>query len=263
MLPQVLDSILCQSYPLDELVVIFDNCSDESRELVVNKLEGRLRLNATNVRFNNVSKSLNRGYELVTNELVVAFVAHWIVPCNFLSLLVDSYMTGGVDLVSYSGGLWLTSKSTIRKFGPLHTYGHCEENEYIMRVALRGGKVKIFNLQRVPLPKHVYPSWRKKNVRRDLEYGLMKGTLLREYWPEVRIVSGETAEFVGKWFGSVVQNKTRFLLADLPYSLMCFFAGRPIPLASISGLIFGYLLPLQSTKLSHPKKVDVLTLSGK
>ena len=182
---EVLDSIASQILPIDELIVVLDACTDNSRQVVESR-KSRLTLVIFERDVRNVSSNFNFGLSKATYDLIVFFGSHWVVPPNYTRELVRNYSDGQWDLVSYSRGLWVLSKSTVSKYGMLHPFGHAEEHEYIHRIRSRGGRV----LELEGDPKYgggaskvrrVYGKHRTRAYTRDLVYGMMMAQIYRTY----------------------------------------------------------------------------------
>jgi len=183
---EVFASIASQQLPLSELIVILDACTDNSRQVAESwKAKIPMVIFERNVR--NVSSNFNFGLAKATYDLIVFFGSHWAVPPSFTLELATRYLEGGWEIVSYSTGLWILSKATVRKYGLLHPFGHAEEHEYIHRIRSRGGRIlelggdpRSPNHRYAPV-KRVYGTRRRRAYTRDLVYGMMMAQIYRTY----------------------------------------------------------------------------------
>src|SRR2546428_8513115 len=116
----VLGAIDSQSRRPDEVILVFDRCSDESEEIA----RGRGYVSLV-VDYGNTGASVQAGIDRATNETIVLFDGNTLVPSNYVERLVATCQSTGADLVEWHGGLMLVTKSTLRRDGHLSTIGRC------------------------------------------------------------------------------------------------------------------------------------------
>ena len=141
-----------------------------------------------------------------------------------------------------------------QKFGLLHPYGHDEPDEYMMRVALRGGKVAFILPATADYKAHgfdvIHPLWRRKDHRRAMQYMFMRARLFKEYFPMLR---GNLYWYYYKWYGDVLSPSValRRLFLETPSSIALLFAGRAHGVARILGFAIGLVVNSDSTDLGR------------
>src|SRR6266566_5375357 len=132
-LQKVLWSIRHQTLPLDELILVFDRCTDES-ELVADGPEfKKMRIDA-----GSMSRAVRAGIGAARNDCFVVFDANTLVPSNYVSGLVTTLQTRSADVVEWHGGMLALTRSTLERFGPFSDL-HLWTLEYFVRVKRLGG----------------------------------------------------------------------------------------------------------------------------
>lgn len=162
-LPRVLGSIDSQSRRPDEVILVFDRCSDGSEEIA--RARGHVSLA---VGYGNTGASVRAGIDRATNEIIVLFDGNTLVPSDYVEKLVAAWHATGADLVEWHGGLLLVTKSALRRYGPFSTMA-LWTLEYSHRVKASGGTVAHLKGPFVRLK----PSPFRRNVRYGFDYAVL------------------------------------------------------------------------------------------
>lgn len=159
-LDDVLNSVKEQTHPPDELVLVFDRCTDQSRQVARERASQEVV-----VDFGNTGAAVRAGIERARFGTIVLFDGNTLVPPTYLELLLREFAKTRADITEWHGGMMLLPKSTVEKFGPpsekaLWTL------ELFLRVKARGGIVVHLNGPFVRLK----PSPLRRNFRYGLDY---------------------------------------------------------------------------------------------
>src|SRR2546422_2841683 len=114
----VLGAIDSQSRPPDEVILVFDRCSDRSEDIATGR--GYVALV---VDYGNTGASVQAGIDLATNETIVLFDGNTVVPSNYVERLVATWQSTRADLVEWHGGAMLVTKSKLRRDRALSAIG--------------------------------------------------------------------------------------------------------------------------------------------
>jgi|SRR2546426_5427411 len=149
-LNQVLKSVADQTHVLDEIVLVFDRCTDSSQQ-VPRPLSTRDLV----VDFGNTGNAVRGGIESATFDTIILFDGNTWVPRDYVERLLRSFANTRADITEWHGGLMLLPKATVDSFGPpsgraLWTL------ELFLRVKAGGGTVvhlkgEFARLKRSPL----------------------------------------------------------------------------------------------------------------
>ena len=166
-LGEVLDSVLRQTRPLDELVLVFDRCTDGSRTVA-----RRGPHEEVVVDLGNTGEAVRVGIERAHFAVVVLFDGNTRVPLNYVEELLRGYAATGPDILEWHGGLMLLPKSTVERFGPpsgkaLWTL------ELFLRIKAQGGKVVHL--------KGPFVRLRPSPLHRNFRYGIDYADLSWQY----------------------------------------------------------------------------------
>ncbi len=119
LLPGAIDSILAQTFPDFELIVVDDNSPDETPQVVAGIADPRIRYvrNEPNLR---LPRALNRGFSLARGQYLT-----WTSDDNFyaptaIERMVDTLRTGEADLVYADYYLFSEVDAAGRPFDPHH-----------------------------------------------------------------------------------------------------------------------------------------------
>jgi len=208
----VLGAIDSQSRPPDEVILVFDRCSDRSEDIA----RGRGYV-ALEVDYGNTGASVQAGIDRATNETIVLFDGNTVVPSNYVERLVATWQSTGADLVEWHGGLMLVTKSTLRRYGAFSTMA-LWTLEFFHRIKKSGGTL-------VPL-KGPFVRLKPSPIRRNVQYGLDYAVLSERYGlaPFFRIgtKSGlipDTVATLGTIFGYVRYRRLLAALGRVPAGL--------------------------------------------
>jgi len=157
-LDRVLDAIERQSRPLDELVLVFDACTDGSEPRFRDRAD-----RAISVRVRNTSAAVRAGIAAASNPLLVLLDGNTVVPEDCVERLVGTLERERADLVEWHGGVMLVPRPTLGTFGPFSDM-HLWTLEYFLRVEGMGGKVVRLRGSHRRL--------RRSPLTRNLRYGL-------------------------------------------------------------------------------------------
>ena len=159
-LQEVLDSVARQTRPVDELIIVFDRCTDGSREVAL-----RLPHEEITVDLGNTGAAVRVGLERARYSTVVLFDGNTRVPPDYVEGLLKGYAATNADILEWHGGLMLLPNRTIERFGP-PTDRALWTLEFFLRVEARGGKVVHLKgpfLRLKPSPLH-------RNFRYGIDY---------------------------------------------------------------------------------------------
>lgn len=159
-LSRVLDAIDAQTVPPDELILVFDRCSDDSERIA----EGRAS-NSIRVNLGSAAGAVRRGIDLAAHDLIVLFDGNTWVPGDFIERLAQTHANTSADVIEWHGGLMLVPRSTLDKFGPFSDIS-LWTLEYYLRVEAKGGRVVKMN---GPFSR-LRPSSLSANLRYGLDY---------------------------------------------------------------------------------------------
>ena len=208
----VLGAIDSQSRRPDEVILVFDRCSDESEEIA----RGRGYVSLV-VDYGNTGASVQAGIDRATNETIVLFDGNTLVPADYVERLVATWRSTGADLVEWHGGLMLVTKSMLRRYGAFSTMA-LWTLEYFHRIKKSGGTV-------VPL-KGPFIRLKPSPIRRNVLYGLDYAVLSERYGlaPFFRIgtKSGlipDAVATLGTIFGYVRHRRLLAALGRVPAGL--------------------------------------------
>jgi glycosyltransferase involved in cell wall biosynthesis len=159
-LAAVIRSIEAQSHPPDELVLVFDGCTDRSEE-VARAYSHR----AVRVDFKNMAAACLAGIDASRWENVALFDGNTRIPSDCLATMTRVWTSIDPAVVEWHGGIMLLSKATLRRFGPF-SRRHLWTLEYFLRVRASGGVVVHLDgaIERMK------PSPLSRNVRYGLDY---------------------------------------------------------------------------------------------
>jgi len=134
-LDRVLRSVLGQTHPPEDLVLVFDRCTDGSRGLAQGRSQQELV-----VEYGNTGDAVGAGIRQARFETIILFDGNTLVPPNYVEELLRVLVTTRADLVEWHGGLMALSKNTIARFGPPSSKS-LWTLELFLRVKAGGGKV--------------------------------------------------------------------------------------------------------------------------
>src|SRR3989442_5908456 len=163
----VLGAIDAQSHRPDEVILVFDRCSDGSEEIAVGR--GYVSLL---VDYGNTGASIQARIDRAAHETIVLFDGNTLVPSDYVERLVATWHSTGADLVEWHGGLMLVTKSMLRRYGAFSTMA-LWTLEYFHRIKKSGGTV-------VPL-KGPFVRLKPSPIRRNVQYGLDYAVLSERY----------------------------------------------------------------------------------
>ena len=163
----VLGAIDSQSRRPEEVILVFDRCTDGSEEIA----RGRGHVSLV-VDYGNTGQSIQAGINRATNETIVLFDGNTLVPSDYVERLVATWRATGADLVEWHGGLMLVTKSMLRRYGAFSTMA-LWTLEYFHRIKKSGGTV-------VPL-KGPFVRLKPSPIRRNVQYGLDYAVLSERY----------------------------------------------------------------------------------
>jgi len=166
-LQEVLESVARQTRPVDELVIVFDRCTDGSREVAL-----RLPHEEITVDLGNTGAAVRVGLDRARYSTVVLFDGNTRVPPDYVEGLLRGYAATNADILEWHGGLMLLPKSTVERFGPpsgkaLWTL------ELFLRIKAQGGKVVHL--------KGPFVRLRPSPLHRNFRYGIDYADLSWQY----------------------------------------------------------------------------------
>lgn len=202
---RVLEGIVHQTAPPDELILVFDRCTDDSEAASRGYVAKRLH-----VEVGNTAGALMAGISKASHRLLVLFDGNTLVPPNYTARLLQVWEETGADLVEWHGGLMLFSRDTLRRFGSL-SHDYLWTLEYFERIRSRGGRVERLDGDHVRLKPSPLP--------RNLRYGLDYARISQRYGlpPFFRIghksgVVPDLVAFTGATLGYLQQGSLRSAL---------------------------------------------------
>src|SRR3989442_12947488 len=98
-LRRVLGAIDSQSRRPEEVILVFDRCTDGSEEIA----RGRGHVSLV-VDYGNTGQSIQAGINRATNETIVLFDGNTLVPSDYVERLVATWRATGADLVEWHAG---------------------------------------------------------------------------------------------------------------------------------------------------------------
>lgn len=111
-----IDSIISQTYPIYEIIILDDNSTDNSVEVIEDKIKKidniKVRFYRNNVNSGNVFTQWKKGFELATGDYIWIAEADDSCGCNFLETVMKGFEDDGVVL-SYCESLTIDEKGTI------------------------------------------------------------------------------------------------------------------------------------------------------
>ena len=134
-LDRVLRSVEQQTHPPEDLVLVFDRCTDRSRSVAHGRSHQELV-----VECGNTGEAVGAGIARARFETLILFDGNTEVPPTYVEDLLRVLRATNADLVEWHGGLMALSKDTVAKFGPPSSKS-LWTLELFLRVKAAGGKV--------------------------------------------------------------------------------------------------------------------------
>ncbi len=159
-LSRVLDAIDAQTVSPEELILVFDRCTDASEKVAGGRYSKSIRVN-----LGSAAGAVRMGIDLAAHEWIVLFDGNTWVPVDFIQKLAQTQATQSADVIEWHGGLMLIPRSTFDKFGPFSDMP-LWTLEYFLRVKDQGGRVVKMN---GPFTR-LRPSPLSANFRYGLDY---------------------------------------------------------------------------------------------
>jgi glycosyltransferase involved in cell wall biosynthesis len=134
-LDRVLRSVQYQTHPPEDLILVFDLCTDRSRRVARGQSQQELV-----VDYGNTGDAVRAGIRQARFGTIVLFDANTLVPPNYVEELLRVLGSTNADLVEWHGGLMVLTKNTIARFGPPSSKA-LWTLELFLRVKAGGGKI--------------------------------------------------------------------------------------------------------------------------
>ena len=159
-LGRVLDAIEQQTRRVDELIVVFDRCTDRSVEIAQGRA-GR----SVSVDLGNTAETVTAGIRAADGTHLVLFDGNTLVPREYVETVLQVLARTSADLVEWHGGMMGFPRSTLDRFGPFSAR-YLWTLEYFLRIQARGGTVVRLDGPHTRLT----PSPLARNLRYGLDY---------------------------------------------------------------------------------------------
>lgn len=166
-LGHVLDSIEAQTRRPDELVLVFDRCTDASEEVARGRANRTVR-----VDMGNTAAAVRAGLEQSTHDWFVLFDGNTLVPEDYVERLLKSHNESLADVIEWHGGLMFLTRDTLNRYGQFSGL-YLWTLEYFLRVVANGGTVLHLN--------GPFDRLRPSPLRRNLRYGVEYADLSARY----------------------------------------------------------------------------------
>lgn len=208
-LRRVLDSVERQSQKLDELIMVLDDCTDDSPS-IARERSGRI----VTVRERNTGAAVQVGASLASHDVLVLFDGNTLVPLDYVARMLEAFRATHPDLIEWHGGMMLIPRSTLDRYGKFSRMD-LWTLEYFLRVESGGGRVVHLN--------GPFHRMKRSPLRRNIRYGLDYSELSERYHlaPFFRI--GTKSGFLpdlfataGALLGHIHRRQLRHALKKLP-----------------------------------------------